>query len=479
MTNRRRWLCIAYAFPPINRSGTHRTLAFVKHLSRFGWDATVLTINPFSESLDMELSSEIPRNTRIVRTRCSDFTSLFAPFVRWRKRGTHDFRVVEQNTHRQGGHDSADERAATESPKSSLTNRLKWVEPWLKQALQLPDSKIGWFLRAFPIGLRAAFRDRPDVIYSTSPYMTAHLIAMAISTITRIPWVADFRDPWTENPFREIRFASLRRIDARLESMVLRRASRIVCTTPTMSQSFASRGSKFATKTMCIPNGIDLDLWGNVKPLRVTSPDVFTFVHAGQFYGRRNPAILFDGLRQAIARQSPSTKPIRLVLAGSERFDGVPLAEIASERGVGSAVIVLGSRDHRETMSLIAGADANVLVGAEGEGADMQVPNKLFEYLGARHPILALIDQQNPAVEILNRSRADAIVCDPVDSKGLAEHIATLALNDRNVSENAWCGVEEYSRGRRAMELESLFCEMLHEKCSAPAFPPKPAILQG
>ena len=69
---RRRWLCVAYAFPPINRSGTHRTLGFVRHLDRLGWDATVLTVKPRGEALDASLARDVPRSTRVIPVECVD-----------------------------------------------------------------------------------------------------------------------------------------------------------------------------------------------------------------------------------------------------------------------------------------------------------------------------------------------------------------------------------------------------------------------
>ena len=188
---RARWLCVAYSFPPINRSGTHRTLGFVKHLARAGWDATVLTVEPRDEAIDESLLRHVPSSTTILRVPWHD------PVQRARRIADWGLRIGASSSRGAGSLTSG-------SRRTTRTRRASSVREFIARLLTTPDSRIGWILPAVRAGLTAMRRRRPDVIYSTSPYASAHLAALILSRWARVPWVADFRDPWRGNPFQEV-----------------------------------------------------------------------------------------------------------------------------------------------------------------------------------------------------------------------------------------------------------------------------------
>ncbi|MDO8632520.1 MAG: glycosyltransferase [Phycisphaerales bacterium] len=471
---RRSWLCIAYAFPPVNRSGTHRTLAFVRHLHRAGWDATVLTVHPRDEPTDDSLFSELPDSTSIIRTR-------------W-------FRPVERLASLRRFFPARSGVTLRESyPKTSPNGQSaigNWqsTTDWFSRLLQLPDSRIGWVPPAVWAGLRTIRRRRPHVIYSTSPYASAHLIALTLNRLTHIPWVADFRDPWCANPFRDLPYPSLRRWDARLERLVVRHASHIVCNTPNMAEDFTRRYPYATSRCTTILNGIDAERFSTsplpkgrppggtvIEPRRVGRWGEFVMLHSGQFYGPRSPKALFAALRRLAAdtekscaagrsgSQNPGTR-FRLVLLGPELCDDRRLCDLASEAGIVDYVDIRGPKCHSEALSCMAGADALVLVGGAGPGGDLQVPNKLFEYLALRRPILALLAPDSPARSVLREACADAIVCGPLDETGIARAMQELADPSRKPRPDAWSGVERFDRSHRAEELLAVFENVLQPR---------------
>jgi len=443
LPDRRSWLCIAYAFPPINRSGTHRTLAFVKHLHRAGWDATVLTVDPRDEPIDDSLLAELPDTTSIIRTKW--FRPL-EPLARLRRFSPS-----------RSGLAARDFRTQSPPNRKSKIENLQSFRDWLSRLLQLPDSRIGWLPPAVWAGLGAIRRRRPDVIYSTSPYASAHLIALVLSRLTRLPWVADFRDPWCANPFRNLPYSSLRHLDALLERVVVASAAHIVCNTPTVADDFQRRYPTVASRCTVIANGIDFERFTGVQPKRCARADEFVLLHSGQFYGPRSPAPLFAALRRLATNPESDCTPIRLALLGPDSYDGQPLRELAAQAGVADRVDILGTKCHAEALSYMAGADALILVGGAGHGADLQVPNKLFEYLALRRPILALLAPDSPARTVLREARADAIVCEPTDDARIAQAMQTLADPNRIVPEDYWTGLDRFDRSRRAVELLAVF----------------------
>ena len=464
---RRRWLCIAYAFPPIRRSGTHRTLGFVRHLSEWGWEATVLTVEPGDEPIDDQLLREVPSSTRIVRTGWIDWVAaLKRRFTmgagRTRRRSsTITARIATALPAQEPRASACGSYGAIRTPP----NASRTLRDWVSRFLQTPDSRLGWLVPAVRAGIRAARQDRAEVIYSTSPYATAHLIAMVVASWTRKPWIADFRDPWVDNPFRDLPRASLRRWDAFLELRVLRRASRIVCATPTMTARLIERYPKLRGKCTTILNGFDAARFANPMPLRDEDRDACVLVHAGQFYGSRSPVAWFRAVRAANG-SGFGGRPIRLHLIGPSHYDGRSLSELAHEAGAGSAVRVLGERSHAETLARIAGADGVLLPTASGEGAHLQVPNKLFEYLALRRPILAAADSASPVRTVLRDACADAAVVDPDDTDAMAAAMIRLSGqgafegSDAGSNGDAWSNVDAFSRVHRAGELLELFEEL-------------------
>lgn len=321
----------------------------------------------------------------------------------------------------------------------------------------IPDSRIGWIPFAVIRGFRIIKNEKPEVIYSTSPYMSAHLIAMILSCVMRTDWVADFRDPWCGNPYRDLRFRSLIWWDSLLEWLVLRCASRVVCNTPTMTELLCRRRPFVKNKCLTILNGIDTERLNNITPVRIAPKEDFILTHCGQFYGPRSPKVWFDALALAIKRNSDKNQKIHLLLIGSDQYEGQSLHKMAANAGVADHVHLMGTKNHAETLSLMAGSDALILAGYDGIGGDLQIPNKLFEYLAVSKPIIAGISSSNPSVNILRDANAPALICDPNNENAIANAMKIIQTGQLEGLKNAWSGVEQFQRKHRAAELVSLF----------------------
>lgn len=441
---RARWLCIAYSFPPINRSGTHRTLGFVKHLDQAGWDATVLTVEPRDEPIDESLLRHVPSSTTILRMpwfdpaeRAKRIADWGLGIGDWPSRGTDALTPGRRSTTR--------------------TRRSSSVRDFMARLLTTPDSRIGWIPPAVRAGLTAVHRQRPDVIYSTSPYASAHLVALILSRWARVPWVADFRDPWRGNPFQEVSPSILDGWDSMFEWTVLRSAARVVCCTPTMTEALRRRRPFVGRKCTTILNGFDGERFDGLEPIRLVPPDHFVMTHCGQFYGPRSPRVWLAALHRALRSRPELQGMVHLTLIGPASFRGRSLNDWAAEAGVQDHVHVLGAKSHEETLRYMAGSDALILAASSGAGAELQIPNKLFEYLAVRRPIIAACSTDSPIRTILNRARAQALVCAPEDERGLADAILRLATHCHSDVADAWSGVSRFERAHRAEELLEVF----------------------
>ncbi|MBI4718059.1 MAG: glycosyltransferase [Planctomycetes bacterium] len=439
---RRSWLCVAYAFPPISRSGTHRTAGFVRHLSALGWDATVVTAEGHDDPTDAALLAGVPEATQVVRVPWED---LVAKCKRWLGRA----RSAEAS----GGRDEAKPRL-----RHASRDRRPWsLREWVSQLLLTPDSRSGWILPAIRAGLACARRRRPDLIYSTSPYESAHLVALALSRRLRVPWVADFRDPWHDNPFRRRRWLGLDGWDALLERMVLRRADHVVVNTSSFARCLCERFSWVASKCAVIGNGYDAELLAGVVPVRDAPAETCVLTHAGQFYGPRSPLPWLAALRRVVERRPELRQRLQMSLVGATHYDGRSLRDLALDAGVEEQVRVLGPQPHARALAYMAGSDGLLLAGSTGEGAEVQVPNKLFEYLALRRPIIAVASATGSIAEILRQSKAEAIVRAPNDVPGLADAMTRVASRELVPPADAWSGVWRFARTARAEELWRVF----------------------
>ena len=180
---------IAFHYPPFSGgSGVHRTLKFTKYLPEFGWQPLVLTANRQAYSHSANGHSEVPDGVETMRAFALD-------------------------------------------AKRHLSFRGKYL-----QCLALPDQWISWWPSAVVEGLSLIRKHRPDVIWSTYPIATAHLIGLTLNRLSSIPWIADFRDPMTDtDPQSGQEYpldARIRRANARIERWTMNHCTRAVVTTP-------------------------------------------------------------------------------------------------------------------------------------------------------------------------------------------------------------------------------------------------------
>lgn len=435
-TRRNKWLCVAYAFPPINRSGTHRTAAFVRHLARMGWDAEVITVEPRGEPVDAALAEQIPPTTKVHRTRWVD--------------------LVEVAKGSPGGSNRRDVGADSMRTSNARPAHRSWRD-WCSRILKTPDSRLGWAPFGVARGVECIRRSRPDVLYSTSPYASAHLIAWTLHQLFRILWVADFRDPWVSNPYATTDYRSVKRWNAWLERLVVQSASTIICNTATLRDSLCERYPSLDAKCVVIPNGVDIDLFSATRAEAAAPRSEFQLLHAGQFYGPRRPHELFEALRSARDRLAAAGAAVHLTLLGSKVYDGTLLQTLAERAGVGDAVSIVGQHTHAETLALLQKSDALVMVGSSGAGAELQVPNKLYEYMGARRPILAAMPADSPAVQMLVDAAAPSVTCDPASPSAIADAIVRIVGGSYERPLSPWSGLDRFNRAHRAAELCDVF----------------------
>jgi glycosyltransferase involved in cell wall biosynthesis len=378
----RRVLIVTDIFPPINAVGTRRTVALCRHLAAAGWGVTVLTARPDEgDAIDPGLLAQVPAAVRVVRTPMPDLARSFNRLLHRRRAN--------------GARPAASARVSPPAPAVPAAaasdgnghgrGALDWLSLWLK----VPDGQVGWLGPAVAAGLRAARRQRPDVIYGTAPKWTSQLVAFALSRLLRVPLVADFRDPWCGSAWRALPYAAHRRLDQTLERMVVGRAAAVTCAWDLIRVQLAERYPRRAANISTIYNGFDLERAEAVASAELDGGRC-VLLHAGTFYGPRRPHGLFAGLRRLLDERPQAAGELMLALLGSPAYDGRPLLDIAREHGVEHSVRIVPPAPHDQALSYLKGAAVAVLCGQSGNAALVSVPGKVYEYVAMGKPVLAI-----------------------------------------------------------------------------------------
>lgn len=347
----RRALMVAFHFPPqFGSSGVLRTANFVKNLPELGWRPDVLTARPAAyEQTRSDLVESIPPMVTVLRA---------------------------------AGLDSA----------RHLSFRGKYL-----LALALPDRWASWWLPAVWMGWRQARREKVDLVWSTYPIATAHLIGASLAAITRLPWVADFRDPMVSDDHPS---GALKRwVWSRLERHVLARAQLCVFTTERAAAVYRQRYPHAAARCVVVENGYDEEQFVGARATRTgVSPGTLLLLHSGLIYpGDRDPSSFFEAVAHLLERGDLHRE--RLMIRFRAPRHGDEVMQAARQHGIDDIVEIAPPLPHGEAIAEMMGADLLLLF--QGSSFNAQIPAKVYEYLRAQRPLMAIVDRQGDTAQLV------------------------------------------------------------------------------
>jgi glycosyltransferase involved in cell wall biosynthesis len=280
--------------------------------------------------------------------------------------------------------DVAVERAFALDTRRHLSARGRY--PWW---LASPDRWTSWRWGAALSGGRLIRDRRPDVLWSTYPIATAHVIGADLHRRFGIPWVADFRDPMAQDGYPAD--PRIWRAFKAIEQHTLGTARWSVFTTPGAARVYENRYPRFAPNIRVLPNGYDEASFAALDgatsgPL---TPGATTLLHSGVVYpSERDPTHLFEALGRLVAAGRFGQAPLKVRFRASA--NDAMLNDLARRHGLQSLVEVLPAIDYREALAEMFRADGLLILQAAN--CNEQIPAKLYEYLRAGRPILALTD---------------------------------------------------------------------------------------
>jgi glycosyltransferase involved in cell wall biosynthesis len=357
-------LIVDYFFPPLGGAGVQRTLGYVRHLPDLGWQPTVLTVMSGDAPLhDPSLLATVPPTVLVHRAAALEPVrtgkAILAP------------------------PDAAGRPTRRRAPVH-LVRRLGGLVPWVL----FPDRHVGWLPFALREGVRLGHRYAFDVVYSTSTAVTSHLVACVLASAWRKPWVADFQDPFLERhpPFPS---AAHRAAARRLEGLILRRAAHVTVTTGPLKAMFLNQHpSLSADKVSVITMGFEPEAFQGLAAVRRPK---FSIAHFGNFYGPRSPGSFLTALGEAAAENAAFAREAEVRLFGNFAPEWRVLTDALVRRyGLDAIVRLEGTVPYTAGLAALLSSDVLLLVTEPGWTGQKLIPSKLFEYLAAGKPILAL-----------------------------------------------------------------------------------------
>lgn len=291
------------------------------------------------------------------------------------------------------------------------------------QFMALPDRWAAWILGAVPAGLRLVRRERPALIWSTYPIASAHLIGLVLHRFTGLPWIADLRDPMIDAVHPAGYW--MRRAAAWVERLTVHHCVRAVCTTPGAVRSYRLRYPDLPPERFClIENGYDEAEFSQVMPAPRVAGGPFVLLHSGIVYpSERDPGPLFTALGRLVREGVITAAAFRLVLRAP--VHDALLAKLAHEHGLADLVEIAPPLPYGAALAEMLAADA--LLVLQAANCNDQVPAKLYEYLRAGRPLLALTDPGGDTAGVMRAAGIDTVA--PLDDAGAIAQMLVRLLD--------------------------------------------------
>ena len=397
----KRVLIISYYWPPTGGSGVQRWVKFAKYLPSEGWQPVIYTPeNPEQLAVDTSLEAEVPAEAEIIKTHIIEPYELYKKVLR---KSGHSKEAVEVNP-------------VNAQNKSLLQKAAMWV----RGNLFRPDPRCLW-IRPSVRFLKKYLKEHPvDLIVSTGPPQSMHMIGLKLARETGLPWIADFRDPWTKIfYFKHLAMApATERWHKKMEKKVLDEASAVVAVSPLVQQEFQEMTS---TPVELITNGFDeCDFQADECNDAYGGADKnFVITHTGLFAADGNPTVLWDVLSEKCKSDGRFAGKLKIRLIGKTDDQ---ILKALTDRGLGDMVENLGYQPHSMAVEQQRCASVLILPLRKEPEYRAVLPGKLFEYLASQRPVLGIGQPDGAMAMILNETRTGRVI-GWEDKEGISEYI--------------------------------------------------------
>ena len=418
-------LIITYYWPPAGGPGVQRWLKFVKYLPDFDITPIVyIPENPNYPIIDESFLSEIPKEVTIYKYPIKEPYKLASLFSKKQAK-----------------------RISSGIIKTKNQSFLEKIMLWVRGNFFIPDARKSWVKPSVKFLLGIIEKDEIDTIITTGPPHSVHLIGYYLKQQGKFKWLADFRDPWTSIGYhKKLKLtAKSKQKHKELEHLVLNTADQIVVTSQTTKEEFKGISKK---PISVITNGYESDYKGDK-----TKTDDFTLSHIGSLLSERNPSVLWHVLAQLLEENQPFKQHFKLRLAGVVSED---VLQRIYDSGLENHTELLGYVSHERAIQLQQESQVLLLVEIDSPETEGILPGKLYEYMAAKRPILAIGPKNWDANQIISDTNTGVVFNyeSKTDLKNvILKWFAAFQKGNLNTESK---GVEKYSRRELTRELSKL-----------------------
>lgn len=429
----KRVLIITYYWPPSGGSGVQRWLKMSKYLPEYGWQPVIYTAENAEYPVeDPSLEKDIPADAEVIRRPITEPYSFYKRFLGLKKEQKVKTGFIDETGQQKG-----------------------WKERlsvWIRGNFFIPDARC-WWVKPSVGYLKSYLKEHPvDAVISTGPPHSMHLIAMKLKEVLGLPWIADFRDPWTEIDYYNVlhltRWAD--RKHHRLEHEVLTKADKVVTVAPDGARRLERLGAK---DVVTIYNGFDRD---DDSTTATIASDKFTITYLGVLSKIQNPVLLWQTLGELVQTNPCFRDHLRINMIG--QIDQSVVQSIA-EQGLADHVSYSSYIPHSEVSAAHrASTLLLLLLMPDNEPrAKGLLTGKLFEYMASGRPILCIGPEDGDAAQIMNETHTGTTVS--CGNKEKMKEVIGKYFNRFNAGglpDNDTTSIERYSRKALAGEFSYL-----------------------
>ncbi|MGE5364582.1 MAG: glycosyltransferase [Bacteroidota bacterium] len=371
-------LVISYYYPPMGLSGVQRTLKFVKYMSKFNWEPTVITTGStgyFAHDLSLLKESE-DAGIRVIRTEAGDPYSLLA------------------------------NRKTMKMPPEFLRKFLSRMS----KTLFIPDNKISWSEKAYLKAKELMETEKFDIIYVSIPPFSAFNVAARLSRETDVALFVDYRDLWTGNQFAFNLTPYHKHLHKKMEYADLKVADKIIVVNRKIKEKLL-KTFKFLTfeDIVILPHGFDSEDFEEARPIPKLN-NKMRITYAGMFYEFITPKYFLKAFKKLVQERPDVAENIELHFLGHLRKENIKLV---NKLGLQSYVTDYGYLPHKESIRRIISSDVLWVMIGNHPSAETITPGKLFEYFGAKKPVIACVPEG--ASRTAAQEYGAAFITDPDD----------------------------------------------------------------
>lgn len=467
----RKALLISYRFPPQGGGGVQRTLKFTKYLRDFGWEPVVQTArNPYWPLWDDSLLEDVPPGVRVYRTPAFEFERLEQRLARLAGHGSKRLRS--------GPAEGGAPKAATRGhSRGGVLHALRGA---VHRRVLVPDAQIAWLPGALAHSLKIARREGIRLVYTTSPPNSVQILGGLVSKLLRRPWVADFRDPWTDGPRRQQAYVdnSLReRIERAAERWIVRRADRVIVSAEPLRTRFLAKYPFLSPdKIVVLTNGFDpSDFAASADASRDLEPGRFHITGAGNIEAMFDARPLLRALAEAVAEHEGLREDLLVNLIGAKK--GKYDADIR-DLGLGGRVRYVGWVRHAQSLRFLGQSDVLLMCQLPHEGGGGEkLSVKFFEYLYLKKPILCL-SVPGLTADLLAESGLGTVV-HPADVAGIKAAVIRLYEHRHEAPKANASLIARFDRRNLTSRLAAIFDELDGARIETAWHAARPEMAQG